>query len=105
MNLKVKRNVRNLSYHLIKRGRIRTSLSLAKEIRKNVERLITRSKKDSLSSRRYVAKKLPLDGVKKLFKVIAPANVNRSGGYTRMLRIGKRMGDSRKMCILEIIDV
>ncbi len=105
MNLKVKRNIRNLTYHLIDRGRITTSVSLAKVIKVKVEKLITKAKKDSVENRRYASKKLPVKGVKKLFENIAPANKIRQGGYTRMIRVGVRIGDSRENCILEIIDV
>ncbi|NLB35320.1 MAG: 50S ribosomal protein L17 [Elusimicrobia bacterium] len=105
MNSKDKKDIRNLSYHLIDRGRITTSVSKAKELRKGVERLITRAKKDTLANRRYVAKKIPAKGVKKLFEEIGPANRERNGGYTRILRLEPRQGDAREMCILEIIDV
>lgn len=105
MNSKAKKDISNLSYHLIDRGRITTSVSSARRIKKVVERLITKAKKDSVANRRYAAKKLPVKGVKKLFEEIGPANRERNGGYTRMLRVERRQGDSREMCILEIIDV
>jgi large subunit ribosomal protein L17 len=106
LNIKNKRTIKNLTYHLIDRGRITTTVPTAKVIRKNVEKLITKSKKDSVANRRYVAKVLPKDGVGKLFSVIGPANKERKGGYTRMLRLeDNRKGDGSPMCILEIIDV
>ena len=105
MNLKVKRDLRNLSYHLIKNGRIETSVSRAKQLRKKVERLISKARKDTVAGRRHAARFLPAEGVDKLFSSIGPANRERPGGYTRIIRTGKRQGDSREMCILEIIDV
>lgn len=105
MNLRAKRNIRNLTFHLIEHGRIKTSVSLAKKIRTKAERLIDRAKKDDVANRRYAARKLSAQGVDRLFKVIGPANINRKGGYTRILRLGSRKGDGREMCILEIIDV
>jgi large subunit ribosomal protein L17 len=78
---------------------------LAKEIRKKAERLITRAKKNTPVNRRHAAKYLPDEGVKKLFNVIGPANIKRKGGYTKILRLDTRKGDSREMCILEVIDV
>jgi len=105
LNSKNKQNLRNLTYHLISNGRIETSVSMAKKVRKKVEKLITKARKDSVSGRRYAEKRLPDEGVKKLFEVIGPANKERPGGYTRILRTRKRQGDAREMCILEIINV
>lgn len=106
MNIKEKRKIRNLTYHLIKKGRITTTTATAKQVKKKVEKLITRAKKDSIANRRYVAKLLPKDGVQTLFRNIGPKNVNRPGGYTRLLRNGVfRKGDGSELCILEIIDV
>ena len=105
MNSKANKDIRNLSYHLIKNGRIETSVSSAKKLKKVVERLITKAKKDTVANRKYAARKLPPAGVKRLFETIGPANRERNGGYTRMLRVERRQGDSREMCMLEIIDV
>lgn len=105
MNLKNKRNIRKLTYHLIKNGRIKTSVSYAKGVARKAERLITKAKKDTVRNRRYVAKQLPPDGVKKLFEQIGPVNINKKGGYTRRHRLYSRKGDGREMCVLEIIDV
>lgn len=105
MNLKTKRQIRNLTYHLIKNGRIKTSVSHARVLKKRTERLISKASRDTVAARRYAARKLPPDGVERLFTEIGPACASRPGGYTRMLRIGRRQGDARQMCILEIIDV
>ena len=105
MNSKAKKDLRNLSYHLIKNGRIETSVPVAKKLKKKVERLISKARKDTVAGRRYAARMLPADGVQKLFGSIGPANRERPGGYTRLLRTQRRQGDSREMCILEIIDV
>ena len=105
MTPKQKLAIRNLSYQLIKNERIETSVVRAKEIKKRVERLISRARKDTVSRRRYAAKYLPKDGVKILFSRIGPANADRNGGYTRLIRTGTRKGDGRQQCILEIIDV
>ncbi len=101
---KTKRNIKRLSYQLIKSGRIKTSVPRAKKVRSNLEKIISRAKKDTVVNRRYAAARLPGKSVKKLFEVIGPANKNRPGGYTRILRIGNRKGDGSKRCLLEIID-
>ncbi|MBN2407966.1 MAG: 50S ribosomal protein L17 [Elusimicrobia bacterium] len=105
MNIKVKRNIKKLAFQLIDKGRISTSVPLAKEVRKKVEKMITYSKKDTVSSRRYVSRNLPRKAVDKLFGSIGPANKEREGGYTRILRVGPRKGDGSERCILEIINV
>lgn len=101
---KTKRNIKRLTYQLIKRGRVKTSVPRAKKVRSYAEKLITRAKKDTVANRRYVAGKLPKESVKRLFEVIGPANRERNGGYTRILRTENRKGDGSKRCILEIID-
>ncbi|MFH1414936.1 MAG: 50S ribosomal protein L17 [Elusimicrobiota bacterium] len=106
MNINQKRKIKILTYQLIKKGRVTTTVPAAKEVRKKAERLITRSRKDSVSNRRYASGILPKDGMKRLFDVIGPASAGRNGGYTRLLRLGKnRKGDGAELCILEIIDV
>jgi large subunit ribosomal protein L17 len=101
---KTKRNIKRLTYQLVKSGRIKTSVPRAKKVRSHVEKLITRAKKDTVANRRYVAAGLPKETVNKLFEIIGPANKDRPGGYTRILRIGNRKGDGSKRCMLEIID-
>jgi large subunit ribosomal protein L17 len=106
LNIKEKRKIKNLTYHLIKKGRITTTVPTAKLVKKSIEKMITRAKKDTVVNRRYIAGKLPKDGVGRLFEVIGPANIERNGGYTRLLRIeDNRKGDGSQMCLLEIINV
>jgi len=106
LNTREKRKVKNLTFHLIDRGRITTSVTVAKTVQKKAERLISKAGRDTLANRRYAAKKLPAAGVKKLFELIGPANAQRKGGYTRIVRLpDPRKGDGRENCILEIIDV
>ncbi len=106
MNTKDKRKIKSLAYHLIQRGKIKTTVPVAKNVRRKVEKLITRSRIDNVLNRRYIAKVLPEDGVNKLFNVIGPANKDRNGGYTRIIRMdGNRKGDGTEMCLIEIINV
>jgi large subunit ribosomal protein L17 len=84
--------VRGLAVSLIRDGQIKTTLAKAKELQPNIERLITHAKKDTIQSRRLVASRLgePADLViNKLFKDIAPKFAERSGGYTRVVKLGR----------------
>ncbi|MFC2061976.1 50S ribosomal protein L17 [Elusimicrobiota bacterium] len=105
MTLRDKRNIKKMTFNLIKRGRISISVPLAKEVKKKTEKFITRAKKDNAANRRHVAKYLPAEAVEKLFTQIGPANKGKKGGYTRLLRIGPRKGDGCERCLLEIINV
>lgn len=106
MNTREKRRIKKLTYHLIQRERIKTTVPTAKLVKIKVEKLITRAKKDNIVNRRYIARVLPNESVNKLLGVIGPANISRNGGYTRLLRMeSNRKGDGSQMCVLEIIDV
>ena len=90
---------------LMTHERIQTTLSKAKELRPLAERLITAAKTDGIAARRRVAQWIPdRTTVKKVFEKIAPRFVDRPGGYTRILRLGARRGDSAEAAILEFVD-
>ena len=94
----------NLSASLLTHKSIVTTTPKAKEARGKVERLITFAKKGDLAARRQVLrtisdKKL----VKELFEEIAPKYEGRNGGYTRIIKIGNRKGDSASMAIFELV--
>jgi large subunit ribosomal protein L17 len=90
---------------LMTHERIQTTLSKAKELRPLAERLITAAKNDGVAARRRVAQWIPdRTTVKKVFEKIAPRFVDRPGGYTRILRLGARRGDSAEAAILEFVD-
>ena len=85
-------------------GEIRTTLVKAKEARRFAERLITLGKKADLHHRRLAAARLrDKDAVKKLFNEIAPSYAGRDGGYTRIYKLGTRIGDGAEMCILQMV--
>lgn len=105
----------NLSVSLINHKKLITTLAKAKELRTFIEPLITKSKnaldsKDKGDSngihlRRVVNKFLKDKGaVKMLFDDIAPKVQNRNGGYTRVLKIGRRLGDAAELAIIEFVD-
>ncbi len=83
--------------------KIKTTEARAKEVRSLVERLITYGKKNTLASKRALTAALPAVAAKKVYKEIAPRFAQRSGGYTRITKIGQRMTDGAKMVFIEIL--
>lgn len=95
----------NMASSLILHKRIKTTLAKAKALRSYVEPLITRSKDDSTHSRRMVFKHLQnKDAVKELFREVSIKSADRPGGYTRILKLGTRLGDNAEMCLIELVD-
>lgn len=106
----------NLAGSLIEHGRIRTTIAKAKELRPYVEKLVTQARKGDLHSRRTVLKKLRMHDsasardkgktpiVEKLFNEVAPRFADRPGGYTRIIKLGPRSGDSTEMAFIEFVD-
>jgi large subunit ribosomal protein L17 len=95
----------NMASSLILHKRITTTTAKAKALRTYVEPLITKSKEDSTHSRRTVFSYLKDKvAVSELFREISPKIAERPGGYTRILKIGNRIGDNAEMCILELVD-
>lgn len=95
----------NMAISLIKHKRIFTTLAKAKELRKYVEPLITKSKTDTVHSRRTVFKNLSNKfAVKELFDEISQKIINRPGGYTRIIKTGNRLGDNASTCFIELVD-
>lgn len=95
----------NMATSLIIHKRIKTTLAKAKALKVYVEPLITKSKEDTTHSRRMVFRKLQdKDAVTELFRDISAKIIDRNGGYTRILKIGNRLGDNAEMCIIELVD-
>lgn len=95
----------NMAGSLILHKRITTTLAKAKELRKYVEPLISKSKEDNTHSRRIVFSYLKSkDVVKELFGSVAPKIGDRPGGYTRILKLMNRKGDNAEMSIIELVD-
>jgi len=100
--------LRNLACDLIENGRINTTVPKAKELRRYVEKLVTKSKVNDLNTHRYVYSKLGSNArakaaTKKLIEEIAPKFETRNGGYTRIVKSGFRRGDAAEMCIIEFV--
>ena len=97
--------LRNLAIQLFRHERIRTTKSKALEARKFAEKLITRAREDSVHNRRTVAKLIhDKEILAKLFTDIAPRYMERPGGYTRVLKLGRRNGDAAEMVLLELVE-
>ena len=95
----------NMACSLIKHKRITTTVAKAKALRKFVEPLITKSKDDTTNSRRVVFSNLKDKfAVTELFKEISVKIADRPGGYTRIIKTGKRLGDNADMCFIELVD-
>ncbi|MGL4343047.1 MAG: 50S ribosomal protein L17 [Metamycoplasmataceae bacterium] len=105
-----KQVIRSLVTDVIIYGKITTTEVRAKEVRRFVEKMITKAKKNTLSSRREAAKFLrnveTKDGVpalKYLFETVGPKYKDRNGGYTRIIKLSARQGDATKMAILSLV--
>ncbi len=95
----------NMACSLIKHKRITTTVAKAKALKKYVEPLITKSKNDTTNSRRVVFSYLQDKyAVTELFKEISVKIADRPGGYTRIIKTGKRLGDNADMCFIEFVD-
>ena len=95
----------NLAISLIMHKRITTTLAKAKALKKYVEPLVTRAKNDSTNSRRVVFSYLQnKEAIKELFGPIADKVGDRPGGYTRIIKLGSRLGDAASMAFIELVD-
>ena len=97
--------LRNMMNSLIEHEVIKTTVPKAKELRRVVEPMITLAKTATLANRRLAFDRLrDRDSVVKLFNVLGPRFNARPGGYTRILKMGFRVGDNAPMCIVELVD-
>ncbi len=95
----------NLACSLFLHKRISTTVAKAKALKMYAEPLITKAKDDSTNNRRVVFSYLKSKtAVSELFREISPKIADRSGGYTRILKLGNRQGDDAEMCIIELVD-
>ncbi len=95
----------NMAISLIRHKRITTTLAKAKALKKYVEPLITRAKDDSTNSRRVVFRYLQdKESIKELFGPISVKVADRPGGYTRIIKLGHRLGDGADMAFIELVD-
>ncbi|MCR4600221.1 MAG: 50S ribosomal protein L17 [Clostridia bacterium] len=96
--------LRNQTTDLLRNGRITTTITRAKETRRMAEKMITLGKRGDLHARRQaLAYIFDEDVVTKLFDEVAPKYADRNGGYTRILKLGQRNGDTAEMVFLELV--
>lgn len=96
--------VKGLLVNFCLHGKMQTTKVRGRVIKSAVEKLITRAKKNDLASRRYLLSRLGSEvAVNRLLKEIAPKYLERKGGYTRLIKMGYRAGDSAEMVKLELI--
>jgi large subunit ribosomal protein L17 len=95
----------NLAGALIEHGRIKTTVAKAKAVKPFAEQMITLGKRGDLHARRLALAELrSQDVVHQLFADVAPRFANRPGGYTRIVKLGPRLGDAAEMVYLEFVD-
>ena len=95
----------NMVSSLIEHGEIRTTITKAKEARRVADKMVTLGKKGDLHRRRLAVSKLrDKTAVKKLFDEVAPQYTERNGGYTRIIKLSRRLGDAAEMCILQFVE-
>jgi large subunit ribosomal protein L17 len=97
--------LRNMTNSLLNHEAIKTTLPKAKELRRVVEPLITLAKEPTLANKRLAFNRTrDRDMVVKLFEVLGPRYKTRPGGYTRILKMGNRVGDNAPMAYVELVD-
>jgi len=95
----------NMACSLIEHKRINTTVAKAKALKQFVEPMITKSKEDTTHNRRIVMARLrQKDAVAELFRDVAPKIADRPGGYTRIIKLGNRLGDNADMAMIELVD-
>lgn len=97
--------IRSLVYSLVEHGRIQTTVAKCKELRRHVEKAITTGKQGTLHSRRLLMSRFPNESaVESICDKWAPHFKSRPGGYTRIMKIGRRGGDAAEMALIELLD-
>jgi len=95
----------NMACSLIEHKRINTTVAKAKALKQFVEPLVTKSKEDTTHNRRIVFSRLrQKEAVSELFREVAVKVGDRPGGYTRIIRLGNRLGDNAEMAMIELVD-
>lgn len=93
--------MKSLLVALVERGRIRTTEARAKSLRIEADKAVTKAKAGTIAARRLLVSALGVAGTNKMFKEIAPKMADRKGGYTRVLKLGRRTSDSAPMALIE----
>ncbi len=95
----------NMATSLFQHERIQTTTAKAKELRPYAERLITLARRGDLHARREAARRIhDKEVLKKLFDTLGPRFVDRNGGYTRILKLGRRIGDGAELSVVQLVE-
>ncbi len=95
----------NMATSLFRHERIRTTTAKAKELRPFAERLITLARRGDLHARRQAARTIrDKEALQKLFDTLGPRYADRTGGYLRVLKIGRREGDGAEIALVQLVD-
>lgn len=98
--------INGLLTELFRFQRIKTTLPKAKELRRYADKIVTQAKKGTLNNRRNVLKKIHTkEVVADIFNTLPARYSDRNGGYTRVLKLGRRLGDNAPMAIIELMDI
>lgn len=95
--------MRSLAVSLVRDGRIQTTEEKAKALRPYVERLVTHGKKQTLAARRELVSRVGAPSAGKIIKSISPKYATRSGGYTRVSKLGRRASDGARQAVIEFV--
>ena len=95
--------IRGLTEELFKKGKIKTTETKAKTLKKFAEKFLSKARKGDLTARRYLARFFSKKLTKKIVDEIAPRFKGRKGGYTRIVKLGPRRSDGAKMAIIELL--
>jgi large subunit ribosomal protein L17 len=95
--------LRSLAQALVIREKIKTTTAKAKELRPFVEKLVTRARSSSLTTHRFLINQVGDEGAKKLITVLGPKFAERNGGYTRIIKMPRRIADSSAMAMIEFV--
>jgi large subunit ribosomal protein L17 len=97
--------LRGLMISLVEHERIATTVVKAKEVRRHIEKAITLGRRDNLTARRELISTIANEGtVQKIMSDLSPRFASRPGGYTRIIKIGRRPGDTSEMAFIEFVD-
>lgn len=95
--------LKSLAHSLALKGKIKTTESKAKSLRPYMEKLVTLGKKQTIASRRVLESRVGSEAAKKIVEKLSIAYKDRSGGYTRITKLGPRMTDASPMAIIEFV--
>lgn len=95
--------MRSLALNLVVREKIQTTEAKAKELRPFVEKLVTRSMEGTVANRRFLVTQVGTQGAKKLIETLGPKFKDRKGGYTRIVKMPRRLSDASPMAMIEFV--